>query len=178
MLILLFVYTRLIEEGCMWPCERLSNKHFVFTIWALISINIMIWYCFFFYTKQTNRSNYYNTQGKLKKTPHNLVMCYNSFKITILYSRFEYAITGVVCYHRSRCRGWWWRARPTSQCQCSHPQESDSLVYIPQGWPSPAWGRRKQGEENGRYLLMGCWIPQSWPGNPLWIDSSKTLSLY
>lgn len=114
----------------------------------------------------------------LKKTPHNLVMCYNSFKITLLYSRFEYAITGVVCYHRSWCRGWWWRARPTSQCQRSHPQESDSLVYIPQGWPSPARGRRKQGEENGRYLLMGRWIPQSWPGNPLWIDSSKTLSLY
>ena len=43
----------------------------------------------------------------------------------------------------------------TSQRERRHPEESDPVGHLPQGRPAPARGRREQGEEDRRHLLLG-----------------------
>ena len=60
-----------------------------------------------------------------------------------------------------------WGGCPSAQCKCCHPEKSDPVGHLPQGWPSPSRGWREQREEDWRYLLLGRWLPEGWPGHSL-----------
>jgi len=75
-----------------------------------------------------------------------------------------------ICVCRSRHGGGRRGARSSAKRQCRHPEEGDTVVFLPQRWPTTPWGWWEQGEEDWRHQLVGCWILEGRSGHAVWAD--------